>query len=109
MAGERSPSVRQRGRRAVSRGTSSIARVVLFIARAIAAVIVIAILLVVFEANRDNALVEFLIDAGRGLAGPFDVIFELDERKGEVALNWGLAAVVYLFVGRLIARLLLRA
>ena len=74
----------------------------------VAAVLVIAILLVVFEANRDNAIVEAVHDAGRFLAGPFKDMFSLDNRKTEFAVNYGIAAVVYLFVTGLIARLLRR-
>jgi hypothetical protein len=35
-------------------------------------------------------------------------MFDLDDRKLEVAVNWGIAALVYVFVARLIARLLQR-
>ena len=66
------------------------------------------ILLVVLEANRDNAIVEAVLDAARFLAGPFDDMFQPDERKEQVGVNWGIAAAVYLLVGGLIARLLRR-
>ena len=78
------------------------------IARLVAAVLVIAILLVVFEANRANEIVEAVLDAGRFLAGPFEDMFDLSRRKVEVAVNYGIAAVAYLFVAGVIARLLRR-
>ena len=64
------------------------------------------ILLVVFEANRSNEIVEFVLDVGRFLAGPFKDMFNLDNAKTEVAVNYGLAAVVYVAVAGLITRLL---
>jgi hypothetical protein len=70
--------------------------------------IVVAIILVLLEANRDNAIVDWLIGAGEFLAEPFDNVFEPDGRKARVAVNWGLAAVVYALVGGLVVRLLRR-
>ena len=93
---------------AARKGAWGIARIVNLIGRLVAAALVIAILLVVLEANRDNAVVEAVLDAGRFLAGPFKDMFDLDNRKTEVAVNYGIAAVVYLFVAGLIARLLRR-
>jgi hypothetical protein len=41
---------------------------------------------------------EFFVD-------PFEDLFTLDDRKVEVAVNWGLGALVYAIVGRVLARL----
>ena len=87
---------------------ASIARAVMLIASAAALVLLIGILLVVLEANRSNELVQFVRDAASLLAGPFDDLFTLDSNKAEKAVNWGLAAVVWLALGRLVSRLLLR-
>ena len=87
---------------------ASIARAVLLVTAAIAAVLVLGILLVVLEANRGNELVQFVRDAASFLAGPLDNLFTLDSNKAEKAVNWGLAAVVWLALGRLVSRLLLR-
>jgi hypothetical protein len=62
----------------------------------------------VLEANRDNAIVEALLDAGGWLAEPFDNVFSMDDRKERVAVNYGLAALVYAIAGALIAKLLRR-
>jgi hypothetical protein len=70
--------------------------------------IVIGIVLVLLEANRDNAIVDWLVGAGQFLAGPFDNVFKLDGHKARVAVNWGLAAVIYAIAGGMIARLLRR-
>ena len=87
---------------------ASIAKAVTLITGVIAAILVIGILLVVLEANRSNELVQVVRDAAQFLAGPFDDLFSLDRPKVEVAVNWGIAAVVWLLLGRLVARLLLR-
>lgn len=84
------------------------ARVIGAIAAAIATVIVVGILLTVLEANRSNDVVALVLDAARWLVGPFKGLFDLDSQKLQVAVNWGLAAAVYLLIGRLVARLLAR-
>jgi len=87
---------------------ASLARAVTLAATAVAVVLVAGILLVVLEANRSNDLVQVVRDAARFLAGPFDGLFSLERNKVEIAVNWGIAAVVWLLLGRLVARLLLR-
>jgi len=87
---------------------ASLARFFILLGTAVAAVLVLGIVLVVLEANTSNALVEAVRDAARFLAGPFDGLFTLDSNKAEKAVNWGIAAVVWYAVARLIARLLLR-
>ncbi len=110
--------IANRGRRARSepnaatvaarKGAWGVARIVNLIARVIVAILVVTILFVVFEANRSNGIVEAVLDAGRFLAGPFKDIFNLDNPKTEVAVNYGFAAVAYLLVAGLITRLLVR-
>jgi hypothetical protein len=87
---------------------ASIARVVILVATAVAAVLVLGIVLVALEANPSNDIVQVVRDAARFLAGPLDGLFTLERNKVEVAVNWGIAAVVWFLLGRLIARLLLR-
>jgi len=91
---------------AVARATA--ARVIVLVATGVAAVLVLGIVLVLLDANTSNAIVGAIRDAARFLAGPFNGLFTLDSNKAEKAVNWGIAAVVWYAVGRLIARLLLR-
>ena len=70
--------------------------------------ILIGIVLVLLEANRDNAIVDWLVGAAHWLVGPFDNIFQPDGHKARVAVNWGLAAALYALAGSLIARVLRR-
>jgi hypothetical protein len=87
---------------------ASLARFFILLGTAIAAVLVLGIVLVVLEANTSNDIVQAVRDAARFLAGPFDGLFTLDSNKAEKAVNWGIAAVVWYGLARLIARLLLR-
>ena len=87
---------------------AALARLVMLAAAVVAAIVVIGILLVVLGANQSNTLVDAAMDAARWLAGPFRDLFTFDSHKTTIAVNWGIAAVVYFAVGRLIARLLAR-
>jgi hypothetical protein len=104
----RSPGIGARAGTAARRGAWGVARVVSLITSVIVGLIVIGIVLVLLEANRDNAIVDWLVGAAHWLVGPFDNIFKPDGHKLRVAVNWGLAAVVYSIVGGMIARLLRR-
>jgi hypothetical protein len=70
------------------------------------AILVVAILLVVLGANPSNGIVKAFHDAGSWLAGPFKGLFSLSNHKVGIAVNWGIAAIVYGIVGGLLARLL---
>jgi len=101
-------SYRRRG--AFSRGSGAemgtLARVVRLIVGIIVLIIVAGIVLVLLKANPTNTVVTDVHDAARWFAGPFDGIFSFHNARVALAVNWGLAAVVYLIVGGLIARLL---
>jgi hypothetical protein len=86
----------------------SLARFFILLGTAVAAVLILGIVLVLLEANPSNDIVAAIRDAARFLAGPFNNLFTLDSNKAERAVNWGIAAVVWYAVARLIARLLLR-
>jgi hypothetical protein len=84
---------------------SSAATIIMGIAGAIAAIIVVGILLVVLGANQSNVLVDLVLDVGRFFATPFADLFPRDDPETDVVVNWGIAALVYLLVGALLARL----
>lgn len=85
---------------------SPLARIVRIITGLLAGVLVLAVLLVVLDANEDNGIVAAILDAARFLGRPFREMFELDDAKTELAVNWGIAAGVYLLAGALIVALL---
>jgi hypothetical protein len=94
------------GARGPALAAGLLARVVRIVAGIVAAVIVAGILLVVLKANPTNSVVSAVHDTARTLVGPFDGMFSFHSAKVAVAVNWGIAAVVYLVVGALIARLI---
>jgi hypothetical protein len=86
-----------------------VATVVAAIAAVIAAIIGIGILFRILGANPQNAIVSFFEGLARFFVGPFDGMFSPRNPKVAVAVNWGIALLVYLVVGRVIANLLRRA
>jgi len=87
----------------------TLARIVTAVTGAIAAVIVVGILLVVFEANPKNEVVKFVLDVGEFFVGPLKNVFDLKDSKAQMALNWGIAALLWAAAGALVARLLASA
>ena len=103
-------SYRRGGAVGRSRGSGvvmgTLARVVHLVVGVIVVIIVVGIALVLLKANATNSIVSDVHDAARWFAGPFDGIFSFHSARVALTVNWGLAAVVYLIVGGLIARLL---
>ncbi len=62
--------------------------------------------------SQDNELVKFVLNIADAIDGPFsrtDGIFDFDGKNGDVkdaVVNWGIAAIVYLAIGRYLQRLL---
>ena len=81
-------------------------RVVQLVLTIVVAVIAAGILLVVLKANPANSIVSEVHSWARSLAGPFDGMFSFDNANDAIAVNWGIAAIVYLFIGGLIVRLI---
>lgn len=74
------------------------------------AVVLIAagILLWVLGANGHNTVVSDVHSAAKWVVGPFQNVFHVKGRKADLALNWGLALVIYAIVGGFLSRLLAR-
>jgi hypothetical protein len=89
-----------------ARGRGLLARALHLVVSIIVLIIVAGILLVLLKANPTNSIVSEVHDWARSLAGPFDGMFSFHNPNVAIAVNWGIAAVVYLFVGGLIARLI---
>jgi hypothetical protein len=93
---------------------SKAARAVRIIFGILAAILAIGAVLVVLHSNinESNSLVKFIEDTADNISGPFsrtDGIFHFTG-KGAVSknalLNWGIAAIVYLLIGRVLANLI---
>ena len=87
----------------------TLARVVRLATGVVVVLIIAGILIHVLDANTSNAIVSFFDDVASWLTQPFHGIFSLDDKKAQLAVNWGLAAVVYAIVGSLLARVLARS
>jgi hypothetical protein len=83
-----------------------LARIVRLVTAVVVGFIVVGIVLHLLDANAGNALVGFVYDVAGWLVTPFKGLFSLDGEKLQIAVNWGLAAIVYGIVGSLIARML---
>jgi hypothetical protein len=91
---------------AFGQGAGLLARVVQLVVSIVVAIIVAGILLVVLKANPANSIVSEVHNWAHSLAGPFNGMFSFHSANTALAVNWGIAAVLYLFVGGLIARLI---
>ncbi|WP_030807978.1 hypothetical protein [Streptomyces sp. NRRL F-2799] len=84
-------------------GTNQAGRVIVVVADVMALILGLWILMYLLDANRGNTLVEFVHDTASWLAGWSHDLFTFDEAWARVVAGYGLAAVVYLFIGHAIA------
>jgi hypothetical protein len=91
-----------------TRGTNQAATIVMVVADILAAILGLWILMYLLEANRANSLVQFIHDAARWLAGWSHDLFTFDAEWARVVAGYGLAALVYLFIGHAVASRLRR-
>jgi hypothetical protein len=98
-----------RGAWAVGSVMVLIARVVRLIVVVIVALIVAAIVLRVLDANAGNSIVKAIHDAAKFFVSPFDGMFSISKAKLNIAVNWGIGAIVYAVVGGIVASLIARA
>jgi hypothetical protein len=93
----------------VGSGVVAIARLVLSIAMLIALLIALAIVLRDVEANAHNTIVKGIHEGANFFAGAFTGLVTIKgHAKRELTIDWGIASVVYLIVGALIARSIAR-
>jgi hypothetical protein len=107
-ASETGPSVGKQLRDGWRRVVNMIATGVMVLAVVIACVLALHIVFVVFSANTGNGIVEFVNGWATDLAYGFKDLFVPKDAGIRVAVNYGLAAVVYLVAGRIIAGIIRR-
>ncbi|MGP4026519.1 hypothetical protein [Actinomadura sp. 3N407] len=90
------------------RAAAIAATVVSVITTVIVLILAVHIVFVAFEANTANDLVRWFGDRATDLSWQFKDIFQPEDHKVEVAVNFGLAAFVYLVIGRILAGLIRR-
>ncbi|MDL4772700.1 MULTISPECIES: hypothetical protein [Thermomonosporaceae] len=94
-------AARRRAARVLATAVSVVTTVVVL-------VLAVHIVFVAFEANTANDLVRWTGDRATDLAWQFKDVFQPRDHKVEVAVNHGLAAVVYLVAGRILVGLIRR-
>jgi hypothetical protein len=104
MAGASIGAVSRRFLAAWSRAVEVLAAVVMYVAAAVAGVLLLHILLVLLDANGANAIVTFVRRVADRLIGPFQGLFTPKDLKQQVVINYGLAAAVYLAAGAAVSR-----
>jgi hypothetical protein len=93
------------------------ARAVRIIFGILAAILALGAVLVVLghNINSDNSIVKFILDTADNISGPFsrdNGIFSFHGKnaasnlKKDALLNWGIAAIVYLVIGRVLSNLI---
>jgi energy-coupling factor transporter transmembrane protein EcfT len=85
-----------------------IIRLPVWLATGIALLLFAGWLLFALGANENHWLVAAVMDGAGIFADPFRNIFTLDDQVAQMAVNWGIAAAVYLAIGVLISALLAR-
>jgi hypothetical protein len=95
---------RARTHRVAQAGRWGLARLSRLITAGVVALILIGIALVLLDGNRDNMIVDGLLDAANWLARPFEDMFTLDGHEETIAVNYGVAAFVYALAGGLFVR-----
>ena len=90
---------------------SKLARGVRLLFGVLATILALGAVLVVLRSNinEQNSIVEFITNVADAISGPFsrnDGIFDFSGKNADAKnalLNWGIAAIVYLLIGRLLA------
>ncbi|MEV6281087.1 hypothetical protein [Kribbella sp. NPDC051770] len=89
----------------VKRLRNLIASLVWLLAVLAAAVLALGALFTALDqANQSNEIVRWVLERGHDLVGPFKDLFRLETAKNTLLVNWGIAALVYLIVGKIIER-----
>jgi hypothetical protein len=103
---EESPLDYQRERDRRADRTNIIANTIRVVTALIALVFVLHIVFTVFGANQSSGIVAFVYGAARFFVFGFGDVFTPGDATIGLIVNYGLAAIVYLVVGRLIYRTL---
>ena len=102
------PGVSAKVRETWQRLLGAIATGVVILSVVIAVFHALHIVFVVFDANKDNGIVEFINGWATDLAYGFRDLFVPKDPNIAVTVNYGLAAIAYLVAGRILAGILRR-
>ena len=111
---KRAEQRRRSGSVAVAKLRDTLARAVKLVFVVLAAIMALGALLVVLQKNvsADNPIVKFVLDVADHIDGPLGrkggifVFHGKNGAKWDAVVNWGLAAIVYLVIGNVLARVI---
>src|SRR6266545_5431382 len=93
--------------RGVTRIRNLVASAIWLIAVICAAVLALgALFTALSQTNENNTIVSWVLNHRHNLIGPFDDVFKLETAKNTLLVNWGIAAIVYLAVGKIAERII---
>lgn len=87
---------------------SALAAVIRWVGLAFAAVLVVHVVLTVGGANPDNGITVFFRSFADALVIGFRDLFRVDDDKGRVLVNYGIAALFWLVVSGIVVRIIRR-
>lgn len=96
-------------RHTAGRVASIVASIVRWIGLIFAALLVIHVIFTVGSANPDNSIVSFVRSWADGLALGFGDLFTPSDEKLRVLVNYGIAAIFWLVVSAILAKIIRRA
>lgn len=73
-----------------------------------AVILVLEVIFVIGEANEDNGIATFVRNWSEGLAVGFENLFTPDDAKLQVLVNYGIAAIFWLVVSSIVAKIIRR-
>jgi hypothetical protein len=99
---------RRTARRWSGRRHNPVSAAIWLAALAVALVLLLGMLLTYAGANPDNVIIHAIMRAGTWLASPFHDVFLNSDPDRQLYINWGIAAAVYLLIGRALSWLVHR-
>ncbi|MCP2251749.1 hypothetical protein LY13_000480 [Prauserella aidingensis] len=90
------------------RGVGLLAGIVRWVGLAFALVLVLHVIFVIGEANSENSIVQWVADSSESLAVGFHDLFQPADPKLLVLINYGIAAIFWLVVSSIVAKVIRR-
>ncbi|MCP2181701.1 hypothetical protein LY12_002978 [Prauserella alba] len=90
------------------RGVGLLAGIVRWVGLAFALVLVLHVVFVIGEANPENGIVQWVADTSENLAVGFHDLFQPADPKLLVLINYGIAAIFWLVVSSIVAKVIRR-
>ncbi|WP_091678489.1 hypothetical protein [Amycolatopsis marina] len=104
----RAAAERMRWRHAKDRIVGLLASVVRWVGLVFAAILVLHVIFVIGDANPENGIVSFVTSWSESLSLGFSDLFTPDDAKLRVLINYGIAAIFWMVVTAVLAKIIRR-